>query len=84
MYTNKEGLWNRLVPSSEKKGYKGNKIVWMGAFNCLEEFSSVNWHLNVVIASVFNELDIKLRWNWSQILNGCTVPASLDAWAELK
>jgi hypothetical protein len=53
MYTNNEGLWNRLVPSSEKKAYKGSKIVWMGAFFCFEEFSSVNWHINVGIASVF-------------------------------
>jgi hypothetical protein len=45
IYTNKQGLWNRLVPRPEKTTLMVNQIVRMGV-----ELASVNWHLNVVIA----------------------------------
>jgi hypothetical protein len=32
-----------------KEAYMANHIPRMGALNCFEELTSINWHLNVVI-----------------------------------
>ncbi len=34
----------------EKTAHMVNQIIRMGALNCFEVLTSINWHLNVVIA----------------------------------
>ncbi len=33
----------------KEEAYMANHIARMGALNCFEELTSINWHLNVVI-----------------------------------
>ncbi len=43
----------------EKKAHMVNQIIRMGALNCFEVLTSINWHLNVVIALLACPLSAK-------------------------
>jgi hypothetical protein len=58
-YTNMWGLLNRLVIRDRKKAYMVNQILEVGALNCFEELTSINWHLNVAISVIGLSLGAK-------------------------